>query len=219
MHITLVGMSNIGKTHWSNRLASENGFEKIDCDTLVEQRLGDELKKLGYAGIRDVARWMGQPYEQQYAETSRKFIECEQSVMNDIIEKIKSSPQTRPLVIDTTGSVIYTGDEITEKLRNLTHIIYLEASKEHIAGLYERFVTEPKPIIWGNSFARNLGETPQDTLKRCYPNLVEFRARRYAKIAHSIIPFTAHKMENASIEQLRCLTRDLAPQENNKSVI
>ena len=74
MHITLIGMSNIGKTHWSNLLVTERGFTKIDCDFRIEQKLGPELTKLGYHGIRDVAKWMGQPFDPQYPETSRKFL-------------------------------------------------------------------------------------------------------------------------------------------------
>jgi len=38
MHVTLIGASNIGKTHWADRLAAEYDFEKIDCDFLVEEK-------------------------------------------------------------------------------------------------------------------------------------------------------------------------------------
>ena len=95
MHITLVGMSNIGKTHWSNRLAAEAGFERIDCDFLVEQKLGTELTKLGYAGIEDVAKWMGQPYASQYPDTSQKFVNCERAVMREILDKLQSNKATK----------------------------------------------------------------------------------------------------------------------------
>ena len=192
MHISLIGMSNIGKSHWARRLAAESGYERVDCDTLVEKMLGDELAKLGYKGIHDVAKWMGQPFDPQYPDTSRKYLACERAVMLNIIERLRSDPY-KPLVIDTTGSVIYSGEDVTEQLKALTRVVYFCASERHVAKLFERYIANPKPVIWGDSFQPLPGEVPAETLKRCYPNLLAYRAERYGAMAHIGVSFEQHK--------------------------
>jgi len=196
MHITLIGMSNIGKSHWSHHLANTAGYERVGCDDLVEARLGSELTKHGFRGIHDVAKWMGQPYDTQYAETSRIYKEHEQATMLDVIARLRSS--TTPLVIDTTGSVIYTGDAILQELRKLSQVVYFEASPDHVTQLFERYIAHPKPVIWGDSYQPNTGETSADTLRRCYPALLKDRAARYQAIAHVSVPFAEHKAVSAT---------------------
>ena len=117
MIITLVGMSNIGKSHLAERLVAEEGFQRIGCDDLVEAAIGDELKELGYSGVNDVGRWMGQPCSTNYPRNSGKFIECERAVMLEIISQIRASNVDHPLVIDTSGSVIYVGDDIIQSFK------------------------------------------------------------------------------------------------------
>jgi hypothetical protein len=164
----------------------------VDCDALVEKKLANELVKLGYKGIHDVAKWMGQPYDAQYPDTSRKYMNCERTVMQDILERLHTRPE-KPLVIDTTGSVIYVGDDITQQLKILTHTVYLKASENHVAKLFERYTSNPKPVIWGNSFVQRDDETSSEALQRCYPELLGFRAERYRALAQTCIPFEKHK--------------------------
>jgi len=193
MIITLIGMSNIGKSYLAARLAAEEGFEMIACDSLIEAAMADELKHLGFSGINDVGRWMGQPYTANYAANSAKYIKCEREIMLQIIEHLKHSKATQPIVIDTTGSVIYTGDDIAETLRKLTKIVYLEVPEEHRRKLFEQYLKEPKPVIWGDSYSRQPGESEYDSLARCYPNLLTFRENGFRKIAHSSIPYESHR--------------------------
>ena len=200
MHISLIGMSNIGKSHWSRRLAAD-GYERVECDAMVEKKLAGELVRLGYKGINDVAKWMGQPYDAQYPDTSRKYLACEREVMLEIIERLHGTTE-KPLVIDTTGSVIYTGDDVTEKLKALTNIVYLEASDRHIATLFERYMANPKPVIWGETFKVEQGETLQETLRRCYPQLLAWRGARYKTLAHVSVPYERHKAKGAAWQSL-----------------
>lgn len=194
MIYTLIGMSNLGKTHWAERLKNECGFQRIDCDALVEAKLGPQLRSLGYSGIEDVAKWMGFPYDAQYPQTSREFMRCEQEVMLEVIEQLRSSATDRPVVIDTCGSVIYTGDEVIASLREFSTVIYLEASLEHRKKLFDRYIAEPKPVVWGdNAFAPVQSETPTKTLERCYPTLLQTRAERYETMAHVKVPFELHR--------------------------
>ena len=201
MHITIIGMSNVGKTRWSRQLANESGFEHMHCDAIIEQKLGVELTKLGYAGIEDVAKWMGQPYQPDYHETSKRYLHCEREVMLEVIEKLKT-PQERPIVVDTTGSVIATGVDIADELRALTNVIYLEASPEHKTKLFERYIAEPKPVIWEHNFSHQTGESEFDALKRCYPEMLDNRAQRYKKMAHVTISCDALTEPNGNIDTL-----------------
>ncbi len=198
MHVTLIGMSNIGKSHWSRRLAEEAGFHRIDCDTLVERKLAPELAAGGYEGIHEVARWMGQPYDAQYPESSRKYIACERAVMLETIETLRAAdPDTNPCVVDTTGSVIYTGEDIVEELKSLTDVIYMAASPQHVDRLFRNYIAVPKPVIWGDVFSRVEGETNEDALERCYAALLSSRARLYERMAEVIVPFEQHTAGNA----------------------
>src|SRR5258708_4675141 len=89
MKISLIGMSGSGKTYWSKKL-EKKGFKRYCCDDLIEKRLHDELKRLGYAGgITEIAQWMGQPFQENYTQASKKYITFEDEVMREIINDIE----------------------------------------------------------------------------------------------------------------------------------
>lgn len=203
MHITLIGMSNIGKSHWSRRLAEEAGFRRIDCDGLIEKRLGPELSELGYQGIHDVARWMGQPYESKYQAASKRYVEVERSVMLDVIATLrKADPHEAPYVVDTTGSVIYAGEDIGHELKALSQVVYIAASPQHVSQLFADYLAVPKPVIWGDCYSCARGETQGDALERCYPQLLSSRARLYERLADVIVPSDRHRDPKATASDL-----------------
>ena len=111
----------------------------------------------------------GQPYDAYYAETSEKYLACECAVMLEVIENIKQA--TQPLVIDTTGSVIYLERPILDQIKSLTKVVYLQESENHVTKLYERYITNPKPVYWGKSYAPLGGEKPDEAMKRCFLEL------------------------------------------------
>ncbi len=202
MRIALIGMSNIRKTIWSKRLADKNGWTRVDCDEIIEQRLGSELTAQGFVGLKGMAAWMGQPYETRYAETSRKYLARERLVMLGTLDALRTAPPEEAVIIDTTGSVIYTGDDVGDALRRQVRVVCLDSSPEHAAMLFERYIAAPKPVIWGDSFNRRDEETPDEALKRCYPELLETRARRYRQLAHTVIPFEQHMKPDADLLDL-----------------
>jgi len=104
-----------------------------------------------------------------------------------------------PIVLDTTGSVIYTGYDILKTLREKTRVIYLEATESHIAALFKNYMAYPKPVIWGESYRAKGQEESRKTLERCYPELLRDRARRYKEIAHVSIPYEQLKTHWADI--------------------
>jgi shikimate kinase len=199
MHISLIGMSNIGKTYCAKRLAAHHGYRHIDCDALIEKRLGAELIDGGYHGTKGMARWMGFPADASYKTNSRRYTESERQAVSESLARLKKDKKAS-VVLDTTGSVIYTGAEILESLRATTRIIYFETSEEHISALFNSYINHhPKPVIWDDAYAPLAEETPQQTLERCYPELLRDRARRYKEIAHVTIPFEELKNHWADI--------------------
>ncbi len=179
-------MSNMGKTHWSKQFADIN-FKHISCDDQIEAKLGPELKALGYAGITDVSRWMGQPYEERFSANQQKYLEFEKEVMREIFEELKNE-NTSNVVIDTTGSIVHTGSDICAKLQEYALMIYIEATDEMKEEMFQRYIKEPKPVVFGDVFAPKAGEEDQQTLKRCYPRLLDLRSALYAKYADIVIP-------------------------------
>ncbi|MGB9153946.1 MAG: hypothetical protein WCD70_12775 [Alphaproteobacteria bacterium] len=201
MRISLIGMSNIGKSTWAKRMAAGKGWKKIDCDALIEKKLAPELAQKGYVGLQGMAAWMGFPFDPQYQANSGLYLSYEQEVMRETLGQLRKDAASST-VIDTTGSVIYTGADILAELRDVTRVVYFEASEEHIEYLYQRYLKHPKPVIWSDKYTPRKGETQEETLKRCYPELLRDRARQYGKIAHMTIPFQQHRNRKADIDAL-----------------
>ena len=185
--IILVGMSNVGKSYWREKL-SALGFEPFWCDDKIEAKLGPFLKKNGYRGIEDVARWMGQPYESKSKKNCALYLAEEVTVMEEAIRALKIS--NKPLVIDTTGSVIYIDEKILRELKRLGTIVMLDAPESLQKDLYQKYLTNPKPVIWGgNVFKPIAKENPKETLARCYPILLKNRNEKYRKLAHVVLDY------------------------------
>lgn len=186
--IALIGMSGSGKTFWSNKLAA-SGYRAISCDDLIEQKLAQDLSSTHPQGIAGVAAWMGWPDTTEYRVRAQKYLEREIDVMREILNELVQSPEER-IVVDTTGSVIYTGERICEELRAQSTIVYLQASAEEQTTLIERYLGNPKPVLWGEQFRPRKGETPRETVARCFPLLIEYRRNMYEELAHVVVPIS-----------------------------
>lgn len=173
MIITLLGMSGVGKTYWSKQLESL-GFKRICCDDLIGEQLG-------IAGIGNVADWMGQPYTEGYNERQQRYLDIERLVMESILSEIKLTPEKK-LVIDTTGSVIYTGDDICQRLQTSTTTVYIKLDQSHYAAMLQRYLADPKPVVWGQHYHEPISES--------YPELLEYRAAQYARYSTITLLYT-----------------------------
>lgn len=188
MKITFIGMSGAGKTFWSKKLELK-GFKRFCCDDLIEEKLNKELKLLGYCGIADVSKWMGQPYESRHNKNSERYLHFEKEVMEYILTYLEKSKVDENIVIDTTGSVIYTGNEIPRKLKALSHIVYLHTPSLIQKQMCKEYIINPKPVIWGNAFSKKRDENDLAALQRCYPNFLEFRVKKYKETAEIILDY------------------------------
>jgi shikimate kinase len=180
--IALIGMSGSGKTFWTKKLAAA-GWPAISCDDRIEQRLAPRLAAGGYAGINGVAAWMGWPDSAAYAERESQYLAEEISVLDEMLTESEKHPE-KPLVLDTTGSVIYAGNNLLMRLRRQMKLVYLAASAKEQQLLIERYLTDPKPVLWRGAFQAKAGELPHETVGRCYPALIAARRRSYEALAH-----------------------------------
>jgi hypothetical protein len=175
-------MSGVGKTFWTKRLA-QAGHRTICCDDRIEQRLRSRLESGGYAGIHGVASWMGWPDNSTYAEREAEYLVEEIATLDEVLTDLERNPSSE-LILDTTGSVIYTGNNFLRRLRRQMSIVYLVASAEEQQLLMERYLHDPKPVLWRGAFQPKKGETPRETVSRCYPILIAARRQSYEALAH-----------------------------------
>jgi shikimate kinase len=191
LRLALIGMSGSGKSHWTKNLAAA-GCPTVSCDDQIEARLTPTLKAAGYSGrsysgVNGVAAWMGWPDSSSYAQRESEYLTQEIAVLDEFLSGLEKDSK-RSLVLDTTGSVIATGNHTLHRLRRQMTIVYLAASRDEVQLLVQRYLQEPKPVLWQGAFRPNPGETPQQTVIRCYPLLIAARRQSYEALAHLTLP-------------------------------
>ncbi len=177
-------MSNIGKSHWAKRLAKV-GYTRFTIDDII-------AKKLSNLDIHDVsalAVWLGQPWSPTYHEREKKYLELENESVLEVVEIVKNSKPEKKIVIDTTGSMFYTPQDTINKLDEVAKIVYL-MTPEHIRRtMLQKYIDEPKPVIWGSRFVQKPGETQGQALARSYEELLINRTKTYEKYAEITIGY------------------------------
>jgi shikimate kinase len=184
-HLALIGMSGTGKTFWSKRLAAA-GHRIVSCDDLIGRRLAEHLPNGERAGINDLAAWMGWPNSPHYAEREAQYLAEEIGALDDVLTEVERSPE-QSLILDTTGSVIYTGNHLLMRMRRHMTIVYFAASRAEEQLLIDRYLSDPKPVLWRGAFQSKAGEAPKDTVARCYPALIAARRQSYEALAHATL--------------------------------
>jgi len=189
--ISLIGMSNTGKTHWARELHAA-GFAHLSCDDVIEEKLGNELRDSGYHGISDVSRWMGQPFEKHYKERSARYLALEEEALSGIIEKLKSGWLANA-VVDTTGSFVHLPSSVCELLKAHSLVVYIAATPELREELFQRYVARPKPVIFGDAYGKKEGETDMQSLERSYKDLLAERTKLYERYADVTVSYASLK--------------------------
>jgi hypothetical protein len=189
LRLVLIGMSGAGKTFWTKKLAASR-FPAVSCDDRIEQKLASRLAAGGYTGINGVAAWMGWPDSATYTERESEYLAEEIHTLDEILTEIEKHPE-KSLVLDTTGSVIYAGNNLLMRLRRQMTIVHLAASAAEQHLLMERYLNDPKPVLWRGAFQPKPGEAPQETVARCYPALIAARRQSYEALAHCTLEVAA----------------------------
>ncbi len=201
--LSFIGMSNIGKTYWSEKLRGI-GFKHVNCDDLIEVKLASYVKTLG-SDIEAVSRWMGQPYDKRFPANQQKYLSFEKEVMEDLFAQSKTEA-SQNTIIDTTGSIIHTGKNICDKLKKYSLVVYIKETNNMKEKMFNQYIKKPKPVVFGNMFDPKGDETKMQTLERCYRKLLDSRNILYARYADVAIPGDAIT-KNMHINQFVLLIR------------
>ena len=199
MRLSLIGMAGSGKSYWSRNL-SRQGFTRFCCDDMIADKLAPELKRPD-GGTMKVSEWMGFPYEPYYEERGSLYLAYEIEVMNEILEYLEHPQNTREqnIVIDTTGSVIYTGHKTLIELQRLTTVVHLETPPEVQGQLLKAYILKPHPMLWRDTFTRKPHESNKQALARCYPRLFSSRQRLYERYADVTLEYFALRNKNFGV--------------------
>jgi hypothetical protein len=174
---------------WENILDKEVSglrLSRVSCDDRIEERLAQRLAAGGHTGINGVAAWMGWPDSATYGERESQYLSEEINVLDEVLTGLERD-RNGSLVLDTTGSVIYTGNNLLYRMRKDMTVVYLAASEQERQLLIERYLSDPKPVLWRGAFVAKREEAPRDTVARCYPALMEARRRSYETLAHATL--------------------------------
>ena len=82
-----------------------------------------------------------------------KYLSSEKEVMKKIFAQVKNE-NLNNTVIDTTGSVIQTGKNFSEKLKQYSMVIYIEASENMKEKMFKQYLEEPKPVVFGDVYSQ-----------------------------------------------------------------
>src|ERR1700736_182980 len=181
--LALVGRSGSGKSFWTKKLAAA-GWKSVCCDDLIEQRLAPRLAAGGHSGINGVAAWMGWPNSVTYVQRQAEYLAEEIGVMDEFLNSLEKETSGTPIVLDTTGSVIYAQNNILMRLRRQMTVVHLANTEDEQRLLVERYLNDPKPVLWRGTFHVKDQETPRETVARCYPLLIAARKKSYETLAH-----------------------------------
>lgn len=187
--ISFIGMSGSGKTYWSKKLADEAQFTCYSCDDLIAVELDDVLTSTSSVETERLSRWLGFPFEPQFAANEKIYLDYEARVVRECIEKIRESKDEERIVCDTTGSFIYLPTELQDELQSVSTIVCLETPPEAVNVLYKRYMNNPKPIVWNGNYRPASDERPEEALHRCYYDLLHERLALYSKRAEVKLPF------------------------------
>jgi shikimate kinase len=187
---------------------AEYGYRRICCDDLIAARLASELRRPD-GSTADMGAWMGLPYEWGYKERESKYLTYEIQVMMDILQDLQGQEKRMEenIVVDTTGSVIYTGEAILTRLKGYTTVVYLPIPPEVQETMLKAYLSNPGPMLWRNAFNKRPKETNEEALARCYPQLLIARQRLYEPCADVTINYYRRREEGFGVEDLLSLIR------------
>jgi shikimate kinase len=167
---------------------------------MIASNLSDELVQAD-GSIMSMGKWMGLPCRQGYLERESKYLAHEKQVLEEILETIDNNygDPERNIVIDTTGSVIYTGEEILNKLRNYTTVVHMETPPRIQDQMYQAYLTRPRPVLWQGKFCKKPYEKNKEALTRCYAELLAYRERLYKQYAHLTIDYDRYRKKGLNV--------------------
>jgi shikimate kinase len=185
--IALVGMSGVGKSTWAARFHAA-GYRHVDCDALIAGELARQYQQ-SFTDLGAVGGWMGMPDAPQFAAREQAYLAAEAHVLAAALATL----DRQPTVIDCTGSVVYLPAGLLQRLRQHASIMHLAegaaSAQRRIAG----YLAAPRPIVWAGAYQPQPGETRDQSIARCFAELVAWRVTRYRALCHHTIDEALHR--------------------------
>ena len=148
-----------------------------------------------------MGEWMGFPFHKGYKKRESKYLNLEIEVLNEILDYLEDHDNhlDEDVVVDTTGSVIYTGEGMLRRLRQHTTVVHLSIPSEVREQLLRAYVSNPHPMLWRDLFRKGPNETNEAALERCYPKLFIARQRLYERNADVEIDYYTRREEGFGV--------------------
>ena len=202
--ITLMGMSGVGKTHFSLQL-KDWGWGHHSCDVEIGKDLldiehemqADDIDELmHYLGFLGDTEQGGKDFD-DYIKHQKFYKIAEMHSLLQLKKRIRRT-ETDYFVNDSTGSFCeITDPDVIDFVADQTLIVYIKASGEEEQTLLERAEKKPKPIYyppaqfpeWIATYLKdnNLTSTnqmaPKDFARWVFPLLLDSRKPKYQTIA------------------------------------
>lgn len=124
----------------------------------------------------------GTAVREKLSRTSTKYLKFEKESLQDIFAELDLGVNQNT-VIDTTGSLVHTGQKCCENLRDSSLVVYIKATEKIKEKMFRRYMENPKPVIFGSVFFQDNNEPPTQALERCYKELLNLREKLYSRLA------------------------------------
>ena len=155
VRLSLIGMS--GAENLIGRMQSQ-GYRSIICDNLIAGNWDlTVLEKYFGTGA-----WM-ENLINRIQEAQQIWMETK--VVTQICDELERSSVRYKVIIDTTGSLIYTS--LNSSRSKNYFLVYLRLGKQQPKP-FTNFYWRSKPVIWGKHYSPEPGEKPKTSLRCCY---------------------------------------------------
>lgn len=199
LRVAFIGMSNIGKSFRSTQISELKNYGRYEVDAVMGQAMG-------ISDMNTFAGWLSFPYSSGFAERQSYYLEKEKEMTLAV-----ASQQENSLLLDTTGSLIYLDQDVWTYLQKNFLVVMLDAAESMIHQMTTLYFQRPKPLIWGDIYTQKEGESEEEALKRCYPELLKYRRKKYFELSDIVIPGEISANENISPERFWEILRNALP--------
>lgn len=148
--VTLMGMSGVGKSHFSKMLA-EWGWQRYSCDEEIGKvLLNDHSGDISF--LTELLGKLGDPAKGGYAledfkKRQKMYGDAEAAVTLAMGEAAAKADQN--FVYDSSGSLCELEDPAVMKhIDENSRVVYIRATPEHEKAVLARALTSPKPIFY-----------------------------------------------------------------------
>ena len=220
--ISLIGMSGVGKSYFSMRLA-EWGWGHYSCDVEIGKDLLGLDREMKADDISALHAFLGLPGDEtkgglplgEYKRRQRLYKNAEIVSLMTLGQRIRGAEGDN-FVNDSTGSLVeITNSDVIDFVGQHTKIVYIKGSGDQEAALIKRATEYPKPIYyppalfdgWVDEYLAEQGLSdstqmdPVEFSRWVFPVLLQSRLPKYQAIADTYgVTIASGDLEKVSSE-------------------